>query len=114
MKVLELSQKLGYKILTEDPAPLEKEVTGVYTCDLLSHAMAKINQGDVWITVHTNLNVIAVASLTDCACVIIPEEIEVEEQTLIRAKEKGIAILSSSISAAKLCYEITDSIRELQ
>lgn len=113
MKVHELSQKLGYKILTQDSSALERQVTGVYTCDLLSHAMAKLNQGDVWITVHTNLNVIAVASLADCACVIIPEDIKVDEQTLIRAKEKGVAILSSTISAAKLCYEITNIIKGL-
>ena len=41
-------------------------------CDV-SHAMANIKDGNVWVTVHTNINIAAVASLTNTACVIIPE-----------------------------------------
>lgn len=112
MEVNILVQRLGCKVLTEGPEVLEKKLADVYTCDLLSHAMAKLNQGDVWITVHTNINVIAVASLTECGCVIVPENIRVEEQTIKRAEEKGVAVLSSNLSAAKLCFEIIKIIKE--
>jgi len=112
MTINELTHKLGLKIITEIPKKMEKKVTGVYTCDLLSHAMAKINEGDVWITIHTNLNVVAVASLTDCACVIIPENIEIDKQTIERASEKEVVFLSSEKSAAVLCYEILKLIKD--
>jgi len=112
MTINELSQKLDLRIITETPKKIGKEVTGVYSCDLLSHAMAKINEGDVWITVHTNLNVVAVASLTDCACVLIPENIEIDKQTIERATEKEIVFLSSPKSAAVLCYEILKLIKD--
>lgn len=112
MKVHELAQKLGLKIITRGENIQEKEVSGVYACDLLSHAMAKVNQGDIWITVHTNLNVIAVASLSDCACVLIPESIEIEEQTIKRAEEKGVILLSTPLTSANICYEIYKIIKE--
>ncbi|NLO99149.1 MAG: AraC family transcriptional regulator [Clostridiaceae bacterium] len=113
MTINQLSQKLDLKIVSNTPKTTEKAVTGVYSCDLLSHAMAKINEGDVWITVHTNLNVVAVASLTDCACVLIPENIEIEKQTVERAIEKDVILLSSDKSAAVLCYEIFKLIKDL-
>lgn len=112
MTIHELSQELGLKIITDTPKKMEKVITGVYSCDLLSHAMAKINEGDVWITVHTNLNVVAVASLTDCACVLIPEDIEIDKQTAERASEKEVVFLSSAKSAAVLCYEIFKLIKD--
>ncbi|NLX64675.1 MAG: AraC family transcriptional regulator [Clostridiaceae bacterium] len=112
MTINELSHKLGLKIITEIPKKLERKVTGVYSCDLLSHAMAKINEGDVWITIHTNLNVVAVASLTDCACVLIPENIEIEKQMAERAAEKEVVLLSGAKSAAELCYEIFRLIKD--
>lgn len=106
MTVNELVHKLGYKIMAGEPEGLENKIKGVYACDLLSHAMAKVNQGDIWITVHTNLNVIAVASLSDVSCVLIPEDILIEAQTLERAKDKGIVVLSSSLSSARICHEV--------
>ncbi len=112
MTINELSQKLELKIISATTQNMEREINGVYTCDLLSHAMAKINQGDVWITVHTNLNVVAVASLADCACALIPENIEIDDQTIERAQDKDVTLLSSVKSAAVLCYEIYRLIKD--
>lgn len=114
MTVNELSQKLDLRIIAGTPKILTKTVSGVYTCDMLSYAMAKVNQGDVWITVHTNLNVVAIASLTDCACVLIPDNIEIDDQTIERANEKGVSLLLSEKSAAVLCYEIYETIKDIR
>lgn len=106
MTIKELAQIAEVKIIAGKEEDLNREVTGVYACDLLSHAMAKVNRGDLWITVHTNLNVIAVASLTDAACVLIPENISVEPQTIDRAIEKEVVVLSSPDSSATVCHKI--------
>lgn len=106
MTVKQVSEKLGFKILTRVDEAGNREVHGVYTCDLLSHAMAKVKHGDIWITVHTNLNVVAVATLTEAACVLIPENIEIEQQSLERAAEKGVIFLSGSLSSALACHEV--------
>ncbi|NLW02591.1 MAG: AraC family transcriptional regulator [Clostridiaceae bacterium] len=112
MTIRDIKDKLGCRQAAGTDKMLEREITGVYCCDLLSHAMAKLDHGNLWITVHTNLNVVAVASLTDAACVIVPEGIEIEEQTIAKANEKQVAMLSSTKTAAELSYEIISLLRK--
>lgn len=105
MRIDELAQKLDMKVLSGGDS-LKKELTGVYVCDLLSWVMSHAERGNAWITIHTHLNTIAVALLTEVSCIIIPENINTEEATIKKAQEEGIAILGSSMSAYELCYRI--------
>lgn len=103
MTVKEFVQRSGYKILTCPEKADKKEITGVYSCDLLSMAMARINDGNLWITVHTNINIVAVACLTNTSCVVIPENIEVEDLTIDKAKEKGVILVQAPHSSYDIC-----------
>ena len=100
MTVREFAEQNGCRIVTEDSSALDREITGIYACDLLSWAMAKVSAGDAWTTVHTNLNVVAVASLTGAACVVIPENIAIEASTVERANRHDVPMLSAGTSAA--------------
>lgn len=71
----------------------DREITGVYIGDLLSWVMGKASSGDAWITIMSNVNVLAVASLTDCACVILAEGVKLEAEILKTAEDKGINVL---------------------
>ncbi len=102
MKLKELIELTGAEMMTADTS-LETEVTCGYTCDLLSWVMAHGKAGMAWITVQTHMNVIAVASLMEMAAVIIPEDIEMEEASLEKAREEGICVLQSSRTAYELC-----------
>lgn len=102
MTVKELIELTGAKDMTPE-APKTAEVTCGYTCDLLSWVMAHGKAGMAWITVQTHMNVIAVASLMEMAVVIIPEDIEMEDATLAKAKEEDICVLQSSKTAYELC-----------
>ena len=93
MTVKELTQKLCCKVLVE--GHLEAEVKGCTVCDLLSLVMANGVRGGAWITVQTHLNTIAVATLLDLSCIIIPHGIAVEPLTLEKAAEEGICMLQS-------------------
>lgn len=104
MKVKELASNLGLKILTGETG-LEKEVKGAYTCDLLSWVMSHAEKRNAWITVHTHINIVAVALLAEIACIIVPAEIIVEEATLQKAKEEAIPILSSTMSAFEISWK---------
>ena len=84
----------------------DNEVKDGCVCDLLSWVMAKGEEGMAWITVQTHLNVIAVASLHDFSCVIIPENIEVPQNTIDKANEEGITVFSSGKTSYKLCCEL--------
>ena len=85
----------------------DREITGVYIGDLLSWVMGKARSGDAWITIMSNVNILAVASLTDCACIILSEDVVLEEEVIKTAENKGINVLSffgSSFEAA-VCLE---------
>jgi len=87
----------------------EIEIKGVYIGDLLSWVMAHIKKQDVWITIQTNINIIAVAALGEASCIIVAENADIEESTITKANEEGIPLLKSSLSA----YEIAVNINRL-
>ena len=51
---------------------------------------------NAWITIMTNVNTIAVASLADTSCVILAEGVEMESDLVETAKQKEVNILRSS------------------
>ncbi len=77
------------------PEP-ERKVMGVYIGDLLSWVMGKATSGDAWITIMSNINILAVASLADTACIVIAEDVKLEENIIETAKQRNINIISSA------------------
>ena len=75
----------------------EREIEGAYVGDLLSWVMGRCRENAAWITIMSNANVIAVAALADPACVILAEGVELSEEIVQLAEEKGINVLSSSL-----------------
>lgn len=108
MQVKEIVEKLNFKLITEE-GEISKEIKGLYCCDLLSWVMSHAKQGDAWITVQTHMNIVAVASLLELSCIIVPENIEVEEDTIEKANEENIPILVTDLSS----YEIFCKMYEL-
>ena len=105
MTVKEVLELIDAKDMTPE-TDKSAEVSCGYTCDLLSWVMAHGKAGRAWITVQTHMNEIAVASLMEMAAVIIPEEIEMEETSLAKAREEGICVLQSGKTAFELCAEM--------
>ena len=85
---------------------LENLVTKGYTCDLLSWVMARGDEGTAWITVQNNMNVVAVATMMDFSCIILSENIKMEQSVLDKASTEGIAILSSSLTSYALSIKL--------
>ena len=81
MKVSDVMSLIDARNLTPDVA-LDRDVTCGYVCDLLSWVMAHGEEGMAWVTVQTHLNVVAVAALAEMACVILPEGIVMEQESL--------------------------------
>ncbi len=105
MTVKELISRLDLKVIAGESA-INNEAEGVYICDLLSWVMSHAQKGNIWITVQTNINIVAVAHLTETACVIIPEDIKVDAQAVERADIESIPILSSSLNSYELACRI--------
>lgn len=108
MNISALSEKIEAVIVTRSADTL-REISSGYTCDLLSWVMAHGREGMAWITVQTHMNVIAVATLHDMACVIIPEGIKVENDVIEKADEEGICILTSPLTAYEISGRMHDS-----
>ncbi|HHX59713.1 MAG TPA: AraC family transcriptional regulator [Epulopiscium sp.] len=77
-------------------------IKGVYCGDLLSWVMAKAQSGNVWITIQSHINVIAVASLIGIPAIIIVEGSEIDDDVIKKAEEEEIAIFTTH----KPAYEI--------
>ena len=96
MKVSELKEKFGFTYGSGTDAP-DREVNGCYIGDLLSLAMAKVDVDNAWITIMSNINVIAVATLADTACVILAENVELPEDVKSQAEMKDVNVLKSPL-----------------
>lgn len=109
MTVKHLVEKLDLKVVAGEEGT-DKRVEGAYICDLLSWVMSHAEKGNVWITVQTNVNIVAVAVLTEVSCIIVPENIEIDNQTIHKANQEGIPLLSSTLSG----YQLACKLNELQ
>ena len=105
MTVKELAERLSLEILTQPDET--REVCGCYAGDLLSWVMGRAQSDDVWVTIMTNVNVVAVAMLADVSCVIIAENAEIDNDVVEKAREKGINIYTCDKTIYQLCAEIS-------
>ncbi len=101
MTVKELATLIEGTLATD--AGADNEVRCGCACDLLSWVMAKGLPGCAWVTVQTHMNVVAVASLHDMACIIAPEGVEPEAASVAKAADEGIAVIASPLSAYRIC-----------
>ncbi|MBR2860590.1 MAG: hypothetical protein IKB86_01985 [Clostridia bacterium] len=100
MTVRQLTEIQGFSpVVLADP---EREIKNVYIGDLLSWVMGKAQQDDAWITIMSNVNVLAVATLADTACVILAEGVLLDADVKLTAEQKGVNVISTDKSA----YEI--------
>ena len=75
----------------------DREINNVYIGDLLSWVMGRAN--GAWITIMSNINIVAVASLADVACIILAEGVTLDAAVTETAKAKGVNILTSDLPA---------------
>ena len=107
MTVTELKDTLSLTPVTLPEG--DREVQGVYIGDLLSWVMGRAQADNVWLTIMSNLNIVAVATLADVSCIILCEGVTLEESVRNTAEAKGINILSAEAPA----YETAKKLAEL-
>jgi DRTGG domain. len=84
----------------------EREVTSGYCGDLLSWVMGRAPADSVWVTIMGNINVIAVASLADVACVVLADGVKLDEDARVRAVSEGMNVYSSAMGEFELCRAV--------
>jgi len=91
----ELAAACGFEIACGDG---EREIGGgIYCCDLLSIVMGRAPADGLWVTVMGNLNSIAVAVLTDTACILLAEGMALDVDARARGEQQGVTVLTTSL-----------------
>ena len=102
----DIVQKLDLKVVSGD---IDKEISAGYASDLLSDVIANAQKDNIWITLQTHVNIVAVANLQDLAGIILINGREPEEITLKKAKQENITLLLTKLST----FEIVGKLYEL-
>ena len=101
MKIKELIDICGMEILNELYEP-DREISGGYTSDLLSDVIANSRKNNIWITMQTHLNIIAVASLKELTAIIVVMNRVIDREVLEKAKEERITVLRTNLNAYQI------------
>ncbi len=108
MRLKEIVEKLGLTVIVGQDK-LENEVTGGYASDLLSDVIANSKEGNLWITLQTHQNIIAVATLKELSGIVIVNNREPDEETVKKAEQEKIPLLTSKLTT----FEIAGKLYEL-
>ncbi len=82
-----------------------KEIITGYTSDLLSEVMS-MGTADIWITVQSHSNIVAVATITGVKAIVLVNGRDYSKDTLDKAKQEGICLLKSKENAFVLTGKI--------
>ncbi len=105
MKVSDLTKKFGMVVFS-GKAGLDKEISGGYVSDLLSDVMGFASENQVWITLQTHQNVLAIASLKDLAAVVLVKGLQPDEETLKHSEEEGIPLLGTDMETFEMAGKL--------
>jgi hypothetical protein len=101
MTLAQLVDDLGFEVVT-DNINMDRHIQAGYVSDLLSDAIANIQEDSVWITIQRHINILGVAKLKDVVAIVIPRNLHIEESVVEKAREEGIAILRGTKTAFEI------------
>ncbi|MEW6675801.1 MAG: serine kinase [Nitrospirota bacterium] len=101
MKLQEIVDSLSLEVKTAS-SNLTREVTGGYVSDLLSDVIANSKEGNIWVTLQTHQNIVAVATLKELSGIILVNNRNPDTETSKKAEREGIPIMVSPLPAFEL------------
>lgn len=110
MNLQELIQVFNLKVFTCKDN-LNKDVEGGYVSDLLSDVLADAKPNQLWITLQTHKNIVAIAQLKQLSAVILVKGLEPNENTVKKAEEEKIILLGSEKETFDLVGDLTELFR---
>ncbi len=105
MELTTIIETLALDVKTTE-GELSRAVTGVYVSDLLSDVLAHANEGDLWVTLQTHPNIVAVASMKDLSGIVLVNGRRPEDETLRKANDEEIPIMTTEMRAFKLAGKL--------
>ena len=106
MTVREFAEKIGLQTAVE--ADLDREITGGYCGDLLSWVMGNCEADQIWITVQSHLNSVAVSALKEISMLVIAQGAPIEQEMIDKALEENIALCACELPAYEICKKCVE------
>jgi hypothetical protein len=101
MNLKDIVEKMGLEVKCAAHR-LECHVRGGYASDLLSDVLANARDGDLWVTLQTHQNTVAVASMKGLCGIVMINGREPEDETIEKAEAEQIPIMTSSLPSFEL------------
>lgn len=95
MKLQFLTSLLNAEVV--NAGNLDKEIKGGYAGDFLSFVMSRASADCAWFTVMSNVNVAAVAHMTEVGCVVICEGVSPEPALIDRCNKENINLIKTAL-----------------
>jgi serine kinase of HPr protein (carbohydrate metabolism regulator) len=105
MKLKDIIEKLDLTVIAGQDK-LGNEITGGYASDLLSDVIANSKEGNLWLTLQTHQNIIAVATLKELSGIIIVNNRQPDEETIKKAENEKIPLLASKMTTFELAGKL--------
>ena len=107
MRLNEIAEKLGLRNLTPK-IPGEERVDAVYghASDLLSDVLAHAPRGSVLVTLHIQMNVLAVSVPAEVAAVIFASNRVPDEVVIKKAAEEGVWLYATKDSTFNIVGQL--------
>lgn len=103
MKILELAEKIGAKILTHTEKATIVEVTQIYAGDNISEILNRTSSSTLLVTNLSNTLLPRVANLIDVAAVCLVNGISPKTELVTEAEDQGVILLVSPMSLFETC-----------
>ena len=111
MKISDIIKALDLKVISGQNG-LSSTATGGYVSDLLSDVIGNAKEGQIWITLQTHQNVVAVASLKDLSAVIIVKGFVPETDTIEKSNIENIPILSTEMDTFNIAGHLFELLKK--
>jgi len=109
MKIIDITSKKNFTLLTHQVS-VSKEISGLYACDLLSFVMSHARENNVLLTVVSNFNTLAVASLLNLSCIIFVSGVIPKQEFIEKAEEEKIALLTTPLRVEEAILRIHEKV----
>jgi len=111
MKITDIIKQLDLKVISGQNG-LSNEIKGGYVSDLLSDVMGNAKEGEIWITLQTHQNIIAVASLKDIAAIIIVKGADPEKDTIEKSNTENIPLLGTELDTFTIAGRLFELLKK--
>ena len=111
MKITDIIQPLDLKILSGQNG-LSNEIKGAYVSDLLSDVIGNAKEGEIWITLQTHQNIIAVAALKDISGIIIVKGAGPEFDTIDKSNIENIPVMVTELDTFTIAGRLFELLKK--